>query len=118
MVCQVYKERVLDVAVNCAREAVRSGVKRFIHVSTAQVYNSDKVHVHTLSQPLDLPLAIILYLHVHVHLQPYTCTVHVCVWLCAVGGSINFISCSLRVYMHNSCIYIAVGCLVRIDCCQ
>ena len=40
---QVYKERVLDVAVNCAREASRTGVKRFIHMSTAQVYNSDKV---------------------------------------------------------------------------
>ena len=43
MALQVYKERVLDVAVNCAREACRTGVKRFIHMSTAQVYNSDKV---------------------------------------------------------------------------
>ena len=31
------------MAVNCAREASRTGVKRFIHMSTAQVYNSDKV---------------------------------------------------------------------------
>lgn len=42
----VYKERVLDVAVNCAREASRTGVKRFIHMSTAQVYNSDKIVSH------------------------------------------------------------------------
>lgn len=40
---QVYKERVLTVAVNCAQQAAKCGVKRFIHVSTAQVYNSDKV---------------------------------------------------------------------------
>ena len=33
------------MAVNCAREASRKGVKRFIHMSTAQVYNSDKVGV-------------------------------------------------------------------------
>ena len=39
----MYKERVLDVAVNCAREACRTGVKRLVQVSTAQVYNSDKV---------------------------------------------------------------------------
>ena len=39
----MYKERVLDVAVNCAREASRTGVKRLVQVSTAQVYNSDKV---------------------------------------------------------------------------
>lgn len=40
---QVYKERVLMVAMNCAQQAAKTGVKRFIHVSTAQVYNSDKV---------------------------------------------------------------------------
>ena len=40
---QVYKERVLTVATNCAQQAAKTGVKRFIHVSTAQVYNSDKV---------------------------------------------------------------------------
>ena len=43
VVMQVYKERVLDAAVNCAREACRTGVKRFVHLSTAQVYNCDKV---------------------------------------------------------------------------
>ena len=42
-VMQVYKERVLDVAENCAREASRTGVRRFLHMSTGQVYNSDKV---------------------------------------------------------------------------
>ena len=41
---QVYKERVLTVAMNCAQQAAKTGVKRFIHVSTAQVYNSDKVN--------------------------------------------------------------------------
>ena len=42
---QVYKERVLTVAMNCAQQAAQTGVKRFIHVSTAQVYNSDKVNL-------------------------------------------------------------------------
>lgn len=45
---QVYKERVLTVATNCAQQAAKTGVKRFIHVSTAQVYNSDKVGVDML----------------------------------------------------------------------
>lgn len=40
---QVYKERVLDVVVNCGQEAAKTGVKRFIEVSTAQVYDCDKV---------------------------------------------------------------------------
>ena len=40
---QVYKERVLDVTVNCAQEAAKSGVKRFVEVSTAQIYDCDKV---------------------------------------------------------------------------
>lgn len=40
---QVYKELVYDITINCANEAVKTGVKRFINVSTAQVYNSDKV---------------------------------------------------------------------------
>lgn len=39
---EVYKERVLNVAINCAKEAAKTGVKRFIEVSTAQVYNCDK----------------------------------------------------------------------------
>ena len=42
---QVYKERVLTVAMNCAQQAAKTGVKRFIHISTAQVYNSDKVNI-------------------------------------------------------------------------
>ena len=42
---KVYKERIEDVALNCAREAARTGVKRFIHVSTGQVYDCDKVSV-------------------------------------------------------------------------
>ena len=91
MVCQVYKERVLDVAVNCAREAARSGVKRFIHVSTAQVYNSDKVHVH-------------------VH------TLHVRI-LSAVGPPIGHNTYSTYMYMyiysHTHVLYIYVyGCVL------
>lgn len=38
----VYKENVLDVAVKCATAAAKHGVKRFIEVSTAQVYESGK----------------------------------------------------------------------------
>lgn len=34
----VYKERVHNVSVSCAQEAAKQGVKRFIEVSTAQVY--------------------------------------------------------------------------------
>ena len=34
---------MVTVALNCARQAAKMGVKRFIHLSTAQVYNSDKV---------------------------------------------------------------------------
>ena len=34
---------MLDVVVNCAREACKTGVKRFVHMSTAQVYDCDKV---------------------------------------------------------------------------
>lgn len=48
---QVYKERVLTVAENCAKEAAKTGAKRFIHISTAQVYDCDKV-----SPSLQLPL--------------------------------------------------------------
>ena len=44
---QVYKERVLSVAVNCARQAAKSGVQRFLHFSTAQAYDCDKVSVDT-----------------------------------------------------------------------
>jgi len=38
----VYKENVLDVAVKCATAAAKHGVKRFVEVSTAQVYESGK----------------------------------------------------------------------------
>ena len=33
---------MLTVAINCAQQAAKTGVKRFVHVSTAQIYNSDK----------------------------------------------------------------------------
>lgn len=35
----------MTVALNSAQQAAKMGVKRFIHLSTAQVYNSDKVIV-------------------------------------------------------------------------
>eukprot|EP00999_Lentomonas_sp_LEN2_P002748 NODE_619_length_1323_cov_113.327759_g580_i0.p1 GENE.NODE_619_length_1323_cov_113.327759_g580_i0~~NODE_619_length_1323_cov_113.327759_g580_i0.p1 ORF type:complete len:400 (+),score=111.75 NODE_619_length_1323_cov_113.327759_g580_i0:109-1200(+) len=38
----VYNERVLTLTVNCAKEAAKQGVKKFIELSTAQVYDADK----------------------------------------------------------------------------
>jgi len=38
----VYKENVIDVAIKCATTAAKHGVKRFIEVSTAQIYDGDK----------------------------------------------------------------------------
>lgn len=40
---KVYRERVYGVSMNCAHLAAKYGVKRYVEVSTAQVYNSDKV---------------------------------------------------------------------------
>lgn len=39
---EVYKEKVLDVATKCLAEAKKSGVKRWIEMSTAQVYAAGK----------------------------------------------------------------------------
>eukprot|EP00005_Dracoamoeba_jomungandri_P004171 CAMPEP_0174257374 /NCGR_PEP_ID=MMETSP0439-20130205/6519_1 /TAXON_ID=0 /ORGANISM="Stereomyxa ramosa, Strain Chinc5" /LENGTH=326 /DNA_ID=CAMNT_0015340439 /DNA_START=206 /DNA_END=1186 /DNA_ORIENTATION=+ len=39
---EVYKEKVLDLSTMCAAEAVKQGVQRFVEVSTAQVYDSNK----------------------------------------------------------------------------
>jgi len=36
----VYQENIIDVSVTCATEAAKRGVKKFIEVSTAQVYDS------------------------------------------------------------------------------
>eukprot|EP00051_Salpingoeca_urceolata_P035832 m.31587 g.31587 ORF g.31587 m.31587 type:complete len:366 (+) comp9786_c0_seq1:194-1291(+) len=38
----VYKENVFDVSVNCAQEAAKRGIKKFVEVSTAQIYAPDK----------------------------------------------------------------------------
>lgn len=38
----VYNEKVFDVSVKCATEAAKVGVDKFIEVSTAQVYESNK----------------------------------------------------------------------------
>jgi len=39
---QVYNELVYDISVKCALQAAKSGVDRYIEVSTAQVYAADK----------------------------------------------------------------------------
>ncbi|KJE89679.1 NAD-dependent epimerase/dehydratase [Capsaspora owczarzaki ATCC 30864] len=39
---KIYEEKVLSLSVCVAKEAAKRGVKRFIEVSTAQVYSSDK----------------------------------------------------------------------------
>jgi len=39
---EVYKENIIDVSVTCAKAAVAAGVKKFIEVSTSQVYSGDK----------------------------------------------------------------------------
>ncbi len=40
---EVYKENILDVSITCGKAAAKYGVKRFIEVSTSQVYTADKV---------------------------------------------------------------------------
>jgi len=39
---EVYKENIIDVSVTCANAAAKRNVKKFIEVSTAQVYDSGK----------------------------------------------------------------------------
>jgi len=39
---EVYKENIFDVSVTCAKAAAKRGVKKFVEVSTAQVYDSGK----------------------------------------------------------------------------
>jgi len=39
---EVYAEKVLDLSVKCATEALKQGVKKFVEVSHAQVYAADK----------------------------------------------------------------------------
>ena len=38
----VYKEKIVDVATKCAKQALASGVKYFVYLSTAQVYDAGK----------------------------------------------------------------------------
>lgn len=38
----VYKENIIDVAVTCGNAAAKVGCKRFIEVSTSQIYSADK----------------------------------------------------------------------------
>lgn len=38
----VYKENIIDLAVKCGRTAAKHGVKKFLEVSTAQVYDAGK----------------------------------------------------------------------------
>jgi len=39
---EVYKENVIDVSVTCGKAAAQRGVKRFIEVSTGQIYDAGK----------------------------------------------------------------------------
>jgi len=39
---EVYKENIIDVSVTCGKAAAKAGVKRFVEVSTSQVYSGDK----------------------------------------------------------------------------
>jgi nucleoside-diphosphate-sugar epimerase len=39
---EVYKENIHDVSVTCGKAAAKKGVKKFIEVSTAQIYDSGK----------------------------------------------------------------------------
>jgi len=39
---EVYKEHVYQLSINCAKKAAECKIKRYIEVSTAQVYSSDK----------------------------------------------------------------------------
>jgi len=41
---EVYKERVYHLSMTCAKEAAKQGVKRFVEVSTAQVYEPTNKH--------------------------------------------------------------------------
>eukprot|EP01136_Pigoraptor_vietnamica_P033979 Opistho-1_new@97437 len=41
---QIYEERVYQLTVNCAKEAAKRNVKRFVEISTGQVYSGDKKH--------------------------------------------------------------------------
>ena len=40
---EVYKENIIDVSVTCGKAAAKIGAKRFVEVSTSQVYSGDKV---------------------------------------------------------------------------
>lgn len=39
---QVYKDGIFKLSMNCAKQALESNVKRYIEISTAQVYSCDK----------------------------------------------------------------------------
>jgi len=39
---EVYKENIVDVSTTCGKAAAKAGVKRYVEVSTAQVYDADK----------------------------------------------------------------------------
>ena len=53
LIFKVYKEGVFKVSLNCANQAAKQGIKRFIEVSTAQVYSGDKVSVYTKIYPTE-----------------------------------------------------------------
>ena len=40
---KVYNDGVFKLSMNCAEQALKSNIKRYIEMSTAQVYSCDKV---------------------------------------------------------------------------
>lgn len=42
---EIYKERILKLSVNCAKEAAKRNIKVFVEMSTAEVYDSNQVTV-------------------------------------------------------------------------
>jgi len=51
-VFKVYQEHIIDVARVCSHAAKKHGVKRFVQVSTGQVYDAGKVRLPFSSLPL------------------------------------------------------------------
>jgi hypothetical protein len=42
---QVYRDGIYKLSCNCAREAAKQHVRRYVEISTAQMVSSDKVSV-------------------------------------------------------------------------
>lgn len=42
---QVYKEGIVKLSINCAKEAAKQNVKKFIEISDGHVHSSEKVSI-------------------------------------------------------------------------